>query len=257
MIMEGKVGIVMGMANRFSIAHGIGKSLKQNGATSVFTAQTDTFKAKIDDIALELGGMESVLCDVSKDGSICEAFEKISRNLGRPIDFVVHSIAYSDKNELSGKYYDTTRENFLNTMNISCYSLTEICRCIRPFMSDNGSIVTLSYYGSEKVVPNYNVMALAKSALETSVMYLAKDLGEYGIRVNSISSGPIKTLAASGIVDFSKILDYDANRSPLKRNVTQKDVADACVFLLSDMSSGITGENIHVDCGCSNIGVSF
>lgn len=257
MILEGKVGIVMGMANKFSIAYGIAQSLKQQGARSVFTAQTETFKAKIDDLAKEFGGCESVLCDVSKDGAIEKAFHDISNMLDRKIDFVVHSIAYSDKNELSGKYFQTTRANFLNTMNISCYSLTEVCNIVRPLMSDCGSIVTLSYYGSEKVVPNYNVMALAKSALETSVMYLAKDLGEYGIRVNSVSSGPIKTLAASGIGEFSKILDYDASRSPLKRNVTQSDIGDTCAFLLSNMSAGITGENIHVDCGCSSIGVGF
>lgn len=256
MIMQGKKGLIMGLANKFSIAYGISESLKKQGAELIFTAQTDYFKNKISDIANEFGGHEVVLCDVSKDGEIENAFDKIAKDIG-PIDFIVHSIAFSDKNELIGKYYNTSRANFLNAMNISCYSFTEVCKHSQKLMPNGGSLVTLTYYGSEKVVPNYNVMALAKSALETSVRYLADDLGEFGIRVNSISAGPIKTLAASGVGEFSKILEYERNRSPLKRNVTQKDIGDTCTFLLSDLASGITGEIIHVDCGCNTIGVKF
>lgn len=256
MIMQGKKGLIMGLANKFSIAYGISESLKKQGAELIFTAQTDYFKNKISDIANEFGGHEVVLCDVSKDGEIENAFDKIAKDIGS-IDFIVHSIAFSDKNELIGKYYNTSRANFLNAMNISCYSFTEVCKHSQKLMPNGGSLVTLTYYGSEKVVPNYNVMALAKSALETSVRYLADDLGEFGIRVNSISAGPIKTLAASGVGEFSKILEYERNRSPLKRNVTQKDIGDACTFLLSDLASGITGEIIHVDCGCNTIGVKF
>lgn len=246
----------MGLANKFSIAYGISESLKSQGAELIFTAQTEYFKNKISDIAEEFGGHEVFLCDVSKDGEIENAFDNILNTIGT-VDFIVHSIAFSDKNELAGKYYNTSRANFLNAMNISCYSFTEVCKHAQKLMPNGGSLVTLTYYGSEKVVPNYNVMALAKSALETSVRYLAEDLGEFGIRVNSISAGPIKTLAASGVGEFSKILEYDRNRSPLKRNVTQKDIGDACMFLLSDLSSGITGEIIHVDCGCNTIGVKF
>jgi enoyl-[acyl-carrier protein] reductase I len=173
------------------------------------------------------------------------------------LDFIVHSIAFSDKNELTGKYCDTTRANFLNAMNVSCYSFTEVCKFSSIILPNGGSILTLTYYGSEKVVPNYNVMATVKSALETSVIYLANDLGGLGIRVNAISAGPIKTLAASGVSDFSKILEFDRNRSPLKRNVTQQDIGQAAIFLLSDLSSGVTGEILHVDCGCNTIGVKL
>ena len=256
MIMQGKKGLIMGLANKFSIAYGISESLKSQGSELVFTAQTDYFKNKISDIANEFGGHEVVVCDVAQDGEIEKSFDQILDKVG-PLDFIVHSIAFSDKNELTGKYFNTSRSNFLNAMNISCYSFTEVCKYAQKLMPNGGSLVTLTYYGSEKVVPNYNVMALAKSALETSVKYLADDLGEFGIRVNSISAGPIKTLAASGVGEFSKILEFDRNRSPLNRNVTQKDIGDACTFLLSDLSSGITGEIVHVDCGCSTIGVKF
>lgn len=246
----------MGLANKFSIAYGVSESLKKQGAELVFTAQTDYFKTKISDMAVEFGGHNVVLCDVSKDGEIERAFDEILNEVG-PVDFIVHSIAFSDKNELIGKYYNTSRANFLNAMNISCYSFTEVCRHAQRLMPNGGSLVTMTYYGSEKVVPNYNVMALAKSALETSVRYLADDLGEFGIRVNGISAGPIKTLASSGVGEFSKILEFERNRSPLKRNVTREDVGDACTFLVSDLASGITGEIVHVDCGCNTIGVKF
>ncbi|MBR1480001.1 MAG: enoyl-ACP reductase [Alphaproteobacteria bacterium] len=256
MIMQGKRGLVMGVANKFSIAYGIASSLRAQGADLVFTAQSDRFKDKIADIAAEFGEHEVVLCDVSKDDEVPSAFEKIAKDVGT-LDFIVHSIAFSDKNELVGKYCNTSRANFLNAMNISCYSFTEVCRHAPNIMPNGGGIVTMTYYGAEKVVPNYNVMALAKSALETSVRYLASDLGEFGIRVNAISAGPIKTLAASGVGEFSKILDFERRRSPLGRNVTQQDIGDTCSFLVSDLSSGITGEIVHVDCGCSTVGVKF
>jgi enoyl-[acyl-carrier protein] reductase I len=254
--MQGKKGLIMGLANKFSIAYGIAESLKSQGADLIFTSQTEYFQNKIKDIAKEFGEHEVILCDVSKDGEIEKAFGEIARDVGS-VDFIVHSIAFADKNELTGKYYDTSRTNFLNAMNISCFSFTEVCKHAQMLMPNGGSLVTLTYYGSEKVVPNYNVMALAKASLETSVRYLAVDLGEIGIRVNAISAGPIKTLASSGVGEFSKILEIDRHRSPLKRNVTQKDIGDACTFLLSDMASGITGEIVHVDCGCNTIGVKF
>ncbi|MDR0695839.1 MAG: enoyl-ACP reductase [Holosporales bacterium] len=256
MIMQGKKGLIMGLANKFSIAYGIAESLNRQGAGLLFTTQTEYFRNKISDIAADFGCTDVTLCDVAIDGQIEVAFDEILTKVG-PIDFVAHSIAFSDKNELTGKYCNTSRANFLNAMNISCYSFTEVCRHAAKLMPNGGSIVTLTYYGSEKVVPNYNVMALAKSALETSVRYLANDLGPGGIRVNAISAGPIKTLAASGVGEFSKILEYDRQRSPMKRNVTQKDIGDACTFLLSDLASGITGEIVHVDCGTNIIGTHF
>jgi enoyl-[acyl-carrier protein] reductase I len=255
MIMSGKKGLIMGLANKFSIAFGIAESLRKHGTDLVFTAQTEYFKGKIEGIAEELGCSNVFICDVSKDGDIERTFEEISASCGE-LDFIVHSIAFSDKNELTGKYCDTTRANFLNAMNISCYSFTEVCKHSKILLKNGGSILTLTYSGSERVVPNYNVMALAKAALETSVMYLANDLGEFGIRVNAVSAGPIKTLASSGVGEFSKILTINKEMSPLRRNVTQQDIGDACLFLLSEMSSGITGEIMHVDGGCSKIGIS-
>ncbi|GHT89231.1 enoyl-[acyl-carrier-protein] reductase [NADH] FabI [Alphaproteobacteria bacterium] len=246
----------MGMANKFSIAYGIAGSLKNQGAALIFTAQSERFKEKISDTIAEFSKHDVFVCDVTNEGEIERVFKEINDRVGN-IDFLVHSIAFSDKNELRGQYSQTTRENFLNTLNISCYSLTEICRFLPIIMKDGGSVLTLTYYGSEKVVPNYNVMAVAKSALETSVKYLANDLGEYGIRVNAISAGPIKTLAASGIHEFSKILELERDRAPLKRNVTQKDIGDACSFLISDMASGITGQILHVDCGSSIVGMTI
>jgi enoyl-[acyl-carrier protein] reductase I len=254
MMMKGKRGLIMGLANKFSIAFGIADSLKNHGADLLLTTQTEYFKGKISEIAEEKGCLDVSVCDVSKDGDIQRAFTDIASRFGK-LDFIVHSIAFSDKNELSGKYCNTTRANFLNAMNISCYSFTEVCRYAQMLLVGGGSILTLTYYGSEKVVPNYNVMAVAKSALETSVMYLARDLGEFGIRVNAVSAGPIKTLASSGVGEFSRILATDRERSPLGRNVTQLDIGGACTFLLSDLASGITGEIVHVDCGCSTIGI--
>lgn len=253
--MENKTGLVMGMANEHSIAYGISKSLVDNGANLIFTAQSDRFKQKILDME-EFNNSKVYICDVSDDNNIEELFNNIKTEYNS-IDFIVHSIAFSDRRELQGKYYNTSRSNFLNAMNISCYSLTKICQYASRIMSNGGSIVTLTYYGSEKTVPNYNVMGVVKAALESSVRYLASDLGEFNIRVNAVSAGPIKTLASSGVGDFSKVLDFEKHRSPLQRNITNEEVGNACTFLLSDLSSGITGEIIHVDCGCNTVGIKF
>ena len=252
--MQGKKGIIMGLANKFSIAYGIAESLRKEGATLAFTCANDKFKEKITPIAEELSSDTVVCCDVSKDGEIERAFDEIHQKIG-DIDFIVHSIAFADKEELRGEYFQTTRENFLNSMNISCYSFTEVCRAARKIMPNGGSLIAMTYYGAEKVIPNYNVMALAKSALETSVRYLAYDLGENNIRVNAISAGAVKTLASSGVGDFSKMLDWNQKISPLRRNVTQEDIGKTSVFLLSDLSSGITGEILYVDCGCNIMGM--
>jgi enoyl-[acyl-carrier protein] reductase I len=244
------------MANRFSIAYGIAKDLQANGAEVVFTTASEYFKEKIQSIVEEdFKGAHIYTCDVSSDGAIAQSFQDIQNDQGKQ-DFIVHSIAFSDKNELKGRYIDTTRENFLNTMNISCFSFVEICKHSEALLrEEGGSIMALSYYGSQKVFPNYNVMAVAKAALETSVRYAASDLGGSNIRVNAISAGPIKTLAASGVGDFSKILEYNRCTSPLKRGVTLDDVGKAASFLLSDLSSGVTGEVLYVDCGCNIMGM--
>lgn len=255
MIMKNKIGLVMGMANEHSIAYGITKSLINNGAEVIFTAQSDRFQKKIWDIN-EFKNSKVYVCDVTDDTNIDDVFYSIKEEYNS-IDFIVHSIAFSDKNELQGKYYNTSRNNFLNAMNISCFSLTKICQYANSIMPNGGSIVTLTYYGSEKIVPNYNVMGVAKAALESSVRYLANDLGEFNIRINAVSAGPIKTLASSGVGEFSKVLEFEKNRSPLKRNITQEEIGNACTFLLSDLSSGITGEVLHVDCGSNIVGIKF
>ncbi|MBR1944406.1 MAG: enoyl-ACP reductase [Alphaproteobacteria bacterium] len=254
-MMKNKVGLVMGMANEYSIAYGISKSLINNGANILFTAQSDRFKQKITDME-EFKNNKVFICDVSDDNNIEQLFSSIKQEYGS-IDFIVHSIAFSDRKELQGKYYNTSRSNFLNAMDISCYSLTKVCQYASSVMNNGGSIVTLTYYGSEKTVPNYNVMGVVKAALESSVRYLASDLGEFNIRVNAVSAGPIKTLASSGVGEFSKVLDYEKNRSPLQRNITKEEVGNVCTFLLSEFSSGITGEIIHVDCGCNTVGIKF
>ena len=255
MIVKNKIGLVMGMANEHSIAYGITKSLINNGAEVIFTAQSDRFKQKI----LELEGLRNskvYICDVTDNNSIETVFNDIKKEYDS-IDFIVHSIAFSDRKELQGKYYNTSRCNFVNAMDISCYSLTNMCKYASNVMKNGGSIVTLTYYGSEKTVPNYNVMGVVKAALESSVRYLANDLGEYNIRINAVSAGPIKTLASSGVGEFSKVLEFEKDRSPLKRNITKEEVGNACTFLISDLASGITGEILHVDCGCNTVGIKF
>lgn len=253
-IMEGKCGIIMGVANERSLAWGIAKTLADCGAKIAFSYQSETLLKRVQPLAASIG-MDTLLeCNVVDDDSVANLFKTVGEKFGK-IDFVVHAIAFSDKNELTGKYMNTSRENFLNSMNISCYSFTSVCRHAQPYMSENGSILCLTYLGAERVMPNYNVMGIAKAALEASVKYLAVDLGEFNTRVNAISAGPVKTLAASGIGDFKYILKWNAYNSPLKRNTTLEDVGGAAAFLLSDLGSGVTGNIVYVDSGYHVVGM--
>jgi len=253
-LMHGKRGLIMGLANDKSLAWGIAKKLHEQGAELAFSYQGDALAKRVRPLAESLGSDFLIDCDVSDMAALDAAFAEIEQRWGK-LDFVVHAIGFSDKNELRGKYVDTSLDNFLMTMNISAYSLVAVTRRAVPLMAEGGSIVTLTYYGAEKVVPHYNVMGVAKAALETSVKYLANDLGPLGIRLNSISAGPIKTLAASGIGDFRYILKWNELNSPLRRNVTIEDVGGAGLYLLSDLSSGVTGETHHVDCGYHVVGM--
>tara|TARA_E500000075_G_scaffold31745_1_gene28222 strand:- start:1874 stop:2707 length:834 start_codon:yes stop_codon:yes gene_type:complete len=253
-IMNGKRGIIMGVANDRSIAWGIAAALAKQGAELAFTYQGDALEKRVRPLAESVGSNLIIPCDVSSDEAIDETF-KILKGTWKTIDFIVHAIAYSDKEELKGEYLDTTRENFFRTMDISVYSFTAVARRAAAMMPNGGSMITLTYYGAEKVMPHYNVMGVAKAALESSVRYLAADLGSNKIRVNSLSAGPIKTLAASGIGDFRYILKWNQYNSPLRRNVTLEDVGGCGVYLLSDLSTGVTGETHHVDCGYHVVGM--
>jgi len=246
--MAGKRGLIMGVANNRSIAWGIAKAVVGQGAEVALTYQGDALKKRVEPLAAELGSKVVLPCDVSDAASIDALFAELEKAWGR-LDFLVHAIAFSDKNELDGRYVDTTEANFTQTMLVSCFSLTALARRAERIMPDGGSIVTLTYYGAEKVMPHYNVMGVAKAALEASVRYLAADLGKSAIRVNAISAGPIKTLAAAGIADFRYILKWNEYNSPLRRTVTIEDVGGAGVYLLSDLSKGVTGEIHHVDAG--------
>ncbi|MBN9543344.1 MAG: enoyl-ACP reductase FabI [Alphaproteobacteria bacterium] len=253
--MAGKRGVIMGVANDKSIAWGIAQSLHAQGAEIAFTYQGEALLKRVEKLAAELGNNPLMIqCDVSDEASVEAAFNEIEQKWGK-IDFLVHAIGYSNKEELKGEYVDTSLDNFLLTMNISVYSFTLAARHAKRLMTDGGSLVTLTYYGAEKVMPNYNVMGVAKSALETSVKYLAMDLGRYNIRVNSISAGPIKTLAASGIGDFRYILKWNEYNSPLKRNTKISEVGGAALYLLSGLGLGTTGENLHVDSGYHVVGM--
>jgi enoyl-[acyl-carrier protein] reductase I len=253
--MAGKRGLIMGLANDKSLAWGIAKKLTEHGAELAFSYQGEALAKRVIPLAAELGSDFTFECDVSSMESLDAAFAALKERWDT-LDFVVHAIGYSDKNELRGHYVDTSLENFLNTMNISAYSLVEISQRASAMMPESGgAILTLSYYGAEKVVPHYNVMGVAKAALETSVKYLANDLGPRNIRVNAISAGPIKTLAASGIGDFRYILKWNEYNAPLRRNVTIEDVGGAGLYLLSDLSSGVTGETHHVDAGYHVVGM--
>ncbi len=247
-LMAGKRGLIMGVANNRSIAWGIAKAVAAQGAEVAFNYQGDALKKRVEPLAAELGSRLVLPCDVTDKASVDALFAEIARAWGR-LDFLVHAIAYSDKNELDGRYVDTSEANFTQTMLISCYSLTALAQRAEKLMTNGGSIVTLTYYGAEKVMPHYNVMGVAKAALEASVRYLAADLGKTAIRVNAISAGPIKTLAASGIADFRYILRWNEYNSPLRRTVSLEDVGGAGVYLLSDLSRGVTGEVHHVDAG--------
>jgi len=252
--MQGKKGLIMGVANDRSIAWGIAKALFDHGASIALTYQSDSLKKRVEPLAKSINSEILIPCDVSDSKSMNEVFQNIKRKWGK-IDFLVHGIGFSNKDELRGKYYNTSLENFNQTMHISCYSFTEACRLSEPLMKDGGSILTLTYYGAEQVMPHYNIMGVAKAALEASVRYLAVDLGEKNIRVNAISAGPIKTLAASGIGDFRFILKWNELNAPLKRNVNQNDVGNSALYLLSDLGSAVTGEIQHVDCGYHTVGM--
>ncbi|CAO3354119.1 enoyl-ACP reductase FabI [Azospirillum sp. 11R-A] len=253
-LMAGKRGLIMGVANDRSIAWGIASALAQHGAELAFTYQGDALLKRVKPLAEQVGAKLVLPCDVTDEASIDATFAAIEQEWGK-LDFVVHAIAFSDKNELDGLYLDTTRANFLRTMDISCYSFTAVAQRAVPLMKDGGSLLTLSYYGAERVMPHYNVMGVAKAALEASVRYLAVDLGGRNIRVNAISAGPIKTLAASGIGDFRYILKWNELNAPLKRNVTIQEVGGAGLFLMSDLGSGVTGEVMHVDSGYHTVGM--
>jgi len=253
-IMKGKRGIVMGVANDRSIAWGIAAAAAKQGAKLAFTYQGEALEKRVRPLAESVGSDLIIPCDVSSDNAIDEAFNTLKKKWDT-IDFIVHAIAYSDKEELKGEYLDTSRENFFKTMDISVYSFTAVARRAAAMMPNGGSMITLTYYGAEKVMPHYNVMGVAKAALESSVRYLAADLGGDKIRVNSLSAGPIKTLAASGIGDFRYILKWNQYNSPLRRNVTLEDVGGCGVYLLSDLSTGVTGETHHVDCGYHVVGM--
>jgi enoyl-[acyl-carrier protein] reductase I len=253
-VMAGKQGLIMGVANERSIAWGIAKVLHKHGAALAFTYQGEALGKRVRPLAESLDSDIVLDADVSSEESLDAAFANLSRRWKR-LDFLVHAIAFSDKEELKGKYFDTTRANFLRTMEISCYSFTEICRRAAPLMTEGGSLLTLTYSGAERVMPHYNVMGVAKAALEASVRYLAVDLGGDNIRVNAISAGPINTLAARGIGDFNYILKWNRLNSPLKRNVTIEDVGGAGLYLLSDLSAGVSGEVHHVDCGYHVVGM--
>lgn len=253
-LMSGKKGLIMGVANERSIAWGMAQALREHGAELAFTYQGEALEKRVRPLAERVDSQIVLPCDVTDESSISATFEAIKKQWGE-IDFVVHAIAFSDKNELDGDYVDTTRENFLKTMDISVFSFTSVAKHAANLMREGGSLVTLTYYGAERVMPHYNVMGVAKAALEASVRYLAVDLGKKNIRVNAISAGPIKTLAASGIGDFRYILKWNELNSPLKRNVTLEDVGRSGLYLLSDLGSGVTGEVLHVDSGYHTVGM--
>lgn len=253
-LMKGKRGVVLGVANDKSIAWGIAKAAADAGAELAFTYQGEALERRVRPLAESVGSSIVLPCDVTDEESMDRVFGVLQDEWGG-LDFMVHAIAFSDKDELKGHYLQTTRGNFLRTMDISCYSLTALCQRAAPLMIDGGSILTLTYYGAERVMPHYNVMGVAKAALEASVRYLAADLGDSAIRVNAISAGPIKTLAASGIGDFRYILKWNELNSPLRRNVTIDEVGGTGLYFLSDLSSGVTGEVHHVDSGYHTVGM--
>lgn len=253
-LLNGKRGLIMGLANDKSIAWGIAKACHDEGAELAFTFMGDAFKKRVEPLANSIGVSNIYDCDASDPTSLDHVFNAIEKEWGS-LDFVVHAIGFSDKMELRGRYVDTSPENFKMTMDISVYTFTAITNRAEKLMHNGGSILTLTYYGAEQVMPHYNVMGVAKAALEASVKYLAEDLGKDGIRVNAISAGPIKTLAASGIGDFRYILKWNELNSPLRRNVTQDEVGKTAIYLLSDLSSGVTGENLHVDAGYHVVGM--
>jgi enoyl-[acyl-carrier protein] reductase I len=253
-LMAGKRGLIMGVANNRSIAWGIAKAIHDHGGEVALTYQGDALKKRVEPLATELGAFMAGHCDVADEATIDQVFDNIEKHWGK-IDFIVHAIGFSDKDELTGRYVDTSPENFAKTMQISVFSFTSVARRAEKLMTEGGSMLTLTYYGAEKVMPNYNVMGVAKAALEASVKYLAVDLGPKNIRVNAISAGPIKTLAASGIGDFRYILKWNEYNAPLRRTVTIEEVGDVGLYLLSDLSRSVTGETHHADSGYHVVGM--
>ena len=253
-LMKNKKGLVMGVANERSIAWAIAKTLSNSGAEVALTYQGEVLKKRVGPLAKEINSSIVLECNVENENNISKVFNEIKKKW-EVIDFVVHAIAFSNREELKGKYLNTTKDNFKRTMDISCYSFTAVAREAAKIMTNGGALLTLSYFGSEKFMPHYNVMGIAKSALEASIKYLAKDLGKRKIRVNALSPGPIKTLAASAIGDFNYILKWNENNSPLKRNITVDDISGSAIYFLSDLSSGVTGEIHHVDSGYNIIGM--
>ncbi|MCH8189683.1 MAG: enoyl-ACP reductase FabI [Proteobacteria bacterium] len=253
-LMAGKKGLVMGVANDRSLAWGIARVLASHGADLAFTYQGEALGKRVVPLADSVGSNFVMPCDVTDAASLEDVFATVKDKWGG-LDFVVHAIAYSDRTQLKGRYVDTTTENFAMTLDVSCYSFTAVCRHAEPLMTSGGSLLTLTYYGAEKVVPHYNVMGVAKAALEASVRYLAVDMGAKDIRVNAISAGPVKTLAASGIGDFRYILKWNEYNAPLRRNVTIDEVGGGALFLLSDLSRAVTGEIHHIDCGYHVVGM--
>ncbi|MBF0148339.1 MAG: enoyl-ACP reductase [Magnetococcales bacterium] len=253
-LMDGKKGLIFGVANERSLAWGIARSCHREGAELGLTYLGEALQKRVIPLAAQLHSDFVLPCDLNNDEEIDNVFRAVEERWGQ-LDFVVHSVAFAKKNELNGKYYDTSREGFRVAMETSVYSLTAMCRGAAPYLREGGSIVTLSYLGAERVVPHYNVMGVAKAALEASVRYLAADFGKRGIRVNAISAGPAKTLAASGIGDFKEILNWNRDNAPMRRNITREEVGDAAMFLLSGLASGITGEVLHVDAGYHIVGM--
>jgi enoyl-[acyl-carrier protein] reductase I len=252
--MAGKKGLIMGVANERSLAWGIAQAVHEQGGELAFTYQGEALEKRVRPLAESVGSDLVLSCDVTEQGSIDALFETLGQKWGK-LDFLLHAIAFSDKEELKGKYVDTSFDNFQRTMNISCYSFTALAKKAAPMMTEGGALLTLTYYGAERVMPHYNVMGVAKAALEASVRYLAMDLGDQNIRVNAMSAGPVKTLAASGIGDFRYILKWNQYNSPLRRNVTLEDIGGAGLYLLSGLSSGVTGEVHHVDSGYHVVGM--
>lgn len=253
-LMRGKRGVIMGLANQKSIAWGVSSALAAQGAELAFSYPNDAMLKRVQPLAESLGSSLVLPCDVTDSASVAQLFDSIKEQWGT-IDFVLHAIAFSDKEELKGRYLDTSLQNFLNSMHVSCYSFTEVAQHATKIMNPGGSLVTLTYYGAERVMPHYNVMGVCKAALEASVRYLAMDLGKDDIRVNAISAGPIKTLAAAGIGDFNYILKWNEYNSPLRRNVTIEEVGNSALYLFSDLGRGVTGEVLHVDSGYHVVGM--
>ena len=253
-LMAGKRGLVLGVANNRSIAWGITKAVTDQGAEVALTYQGDAIKKRVEPLAAEIGSKLVLPCDVTDEASVDGVFKAIADDWGS-LDFLVHAVAYSDKEQLDGRYVDTTLDNFVQTLLVSCYSFTALAKRAEPLMAEGGSLLTLTYYGAEKVMPHYNVMGVAKAALEASVRYLAVDLGRNNIRVNAISAGPIKTLAASGIADFRYILKWNEYNSPLRRTVSIEEVGGGALYLLSDLGRGVTGEVLHIDAGYHVVGM--